>query len=279
MITLGEMQLIPLFDGRFRLDGGAMFGVIPKTLWQRRAPADDENRIALTLRPLLIRTPEKNVLIDAGVGSKLTPKELEIYAIDRSETLDASLRQVGLECDDVDVVIATHLHFDHVGGLTRWHEDRIRPTFRRARHYVRRGEWADANHPHERSRASYMGVDFLPLADAGLIDWIEDDGEILPGVSVRRTGGHTSHHQIVLIESGGHTAVFVADLLPTVAHIDAPWIMGYDLFPMDTLAYKRRFVAEAIEREYVIFFEHDPDVAAGIIRQDEGRRFVEPILR
>ena len=276
-LRLGEFELIPLSDGQFRLDGGAMFGVVPKPLWERRAAADERNRITLGLRPLLVRTGRHTVLIDGGIGGKMSAKEHDIYAIDRRPAIEESLAAAGVAADDVDVVIATHLHFDHVGGLTRRESDRIVPVFPRARHCVRRAEWEDATHPHERNRASYLPENFVPLHEAGLIDFHDDDGELLPGISVRRTGGHTMHHQLVLIESGGRRAAFVADLMPTTAHLDDPWIMGYDLYPMDTLAYKKRFVPEAIDGEYVIFFEHDPRIAAGVIRAAGGRRVVEPI--
>jgi glyoxylase-like metal-dependent hydrolase (beta-lactamase superfamily II) len=277
-MRLGSFDLLPLLDGRFRLDGGAMFGVVPKPLWERRAPADEKNRIGLALRPLLVRTPELNVLVDAGIGGKMSPKETSIYAIDRQPTLDESLAAAGLTRDDIDVVIASHLHFDHAGGFTSSVDGVVRPHFPRARYKVRRGEWDDATHPHERNRASYFADDFVPLRDAGVIDFIEEDGEVLPGISVQRTPGHTWHHQVIRLESEGRVAVFVADLIPTTAHIDDPWIMGYDLYPMDTLASKKRFIREAIDREHVICFEHDPQIAAGIIRERDGRRVVEPCM-
>jgi glyoxylase-like metal-dependent hydrolase (beta-lactamase superfamily II) len=276
-MQFGDFQLHALFDGFFRLDGGAMFGVVPKPLWVKRAPADDRNRILMAIRPLLIRTGTQNVLIDAGVGDKMSAKEAEIYGFDRRESLDRSLAAVGLSADDIDLVIATHLHFDHAGGFTSIEHGEVRPRFPRARYVVRRGEWEDARHPHERNRASYMAPNYVPLQEAGVLDLHDEDGEIVPGVSAWRTGGHTRHHQLIRIESGGRTAVFVADLLPTTAHLDLPWIMGYDLYPMDTLAYKRVFLREAVEREYVIFFEHDPEIAAGVIREKDGKRFVEPI--
>jgi glyoxylase-like metal-dependent hydrolase (beta-lactamase superfamily II) len=276
-MRLGDLDLVSLSDGVFRLDGGAMFGVVPKPLWEKRAPADASNRIELGLRPLLVRTGGQTVLIDAGIGSKMRPKEIEIYGIDRRRHLDHALAEAGLGADDIDVVIASHLHFDHVGGFTALVDGVVQPRFRRARYLVRRAEWEDATHPHERNRASYLTENFVPLEAAGVVDFIEGDGEVLPGLSVWRTGGHTMHHQLIKIESGGRTAVFVADLMPTTAHVDEPWIMGYDLYPMDTLFYKKQFVREAIDREYVIFFEHDPKVPAGIIREKGGKKFVEPL--
>jgi glyoxylase-like metal-dependent hydrolase (beta-lactamase superfamily II) len=254
-----------------------MFGVIPKPLWEKRAHADDRNRILMAMRPLLIRTGRQNVLNDAGVGEKMRAKEADIYGFDRRESLDDSLRAVGLSADDIDVVIASHLHFDHAGGFTVADGAAVRPRFSKARYIIRRGEWDDALHAHERNRASYLAQNYVPLQEAGVLDFCEGDGELLPGISVWRTGGHTRHHHLIRIDSGGRTAIFPADLLPMTAHLDLPWIMGYDLYPMDTLAYKREFLREAIAREYVIFFEHDPAVAAGVIREKDGKRYVDPI--
>ena len=277
-MTLGDLELIPLIDGHFRLDGGAMFGVVPKPLWERRAPADDRNRIRLGLRPLLVRGA-RTMIVDAGIGAKMDRKSVDVYGIDRSPGLDASLAAAGCSREDIEVVLATHLHFDHAGGFTERRADGvIAPAFPRARYIVRRAEWEDATHPHERNRASYLPENFVPLADAGVIDFIEEDRTIMPSVRVVRTGGHTMHHQIAMLEAAGRTAVFAADLIPTAAHVDEPWIMGYDLYPMDTLAFKRTFVREAIDREYLIFFEHDPEIAAGIIREHNGRKSVERVL-
>ena len=275
-MTFGDFELLPLIDGYFRLDGGAMFGVVPKPLWERRAPADDRNRIQLATRPLVVRG-EKTVTIDAGLGDKMDAKSVDIYAIDRRENMDVAMASAGLAAEDIDVVLASHLHFDHAGGFTIRTADGLRPRFPNARYVVRRGEWEDATHPHERNRASYLAENFVPLEAAGVMDLIDTDRPVvMPGIRVQRTGGHTMHHQIVWIESGGRTAVFAADLIPTVGHVDEPWIMGYDLYPMDTLAFKRAFVREAIDREYLIFFEHDPKIAAGYIREKDGRKYVEP---
>lgn len=276
-MQLGDFELISLSDGDFRLDGGAMFGVVPKPLWERRAPCDEKNRIFLSMRPLLVTTPTQRVLIDAGCGDKMSDKEAAIYGFDRARNLDHALAAAGLTAADIDIVIASHLHFDHAGGFTARVDGRIVPRFPNARYKIRRDEYIDATHPHERNRASYFAENYVPLVDAGVVDFIEADGEVLPGISVWRTGGHTMHHQLIKIESGGRTAVFPADLMPTAAHVDEPWIMAYDLYPMDTLAYKRTFVREAIAGEYVIFFEHDPTMAAGIIREEAGKKRVEKV--
>jgi glyoxylase-like metal-dependent hydrolase (beta-lactamase superfamily II) len=276
-MQFGEFTLTSLFDGTVRLDGGAMFGVVPKPLWEKRAPADERNRIRLGLRPLLV-DGEKRLLIDAGIGGKMDEKSVDIYGIDRSRNLDHSMADAGVARESIDIVLATHLHFDHVGGFTaRDPSGRVAPAFPRARYVVRTGEWDDAAHAHERNRASYLKENFVPLADAGVLDLRAGDVDIMPGVRVVRTGGHTRHHQMVVIESRGETAVFAADLIPTTAHIDDAWIMGYDLYPMETLDFKRRFIREAIDREYLIFFEHDPEVAAGYIRERNGRRLVESV--
>ena len=268
-ITIGALELVPLFDGYFRLDGGAMFGVVPKPLWEKRAPADERNRIRLGLRPLLVRG-EQTMIIDGGIGDKMDAKSIDIYGIDRASNLDLALDAAGVGVAGIDIALATHLHFDHVGGFTVRENDALRPRFPRARYVARTAEWGDATHPHERNRASYLPENFVPLREAGVLELVDGDQQIMPGVRVVRTGGHTMHHQLVMIESEGKTAVFTADLMPTTAHIDEPWIMAYDLYPMDTLAFKRTFVREAIEREYLIFFEHDPVIAAGYIREKDG---------
>ncbi len=276
---LGSLELIPLCDAYFHLDGGAMFGVVAKPLWERRVPADARNRITLAMRPLVVRGQGRTVLIDAGIGEKMDPKHADIYGIQRERSLDDSLAAAGIGLSDVDVALASHLHFDHVGGFTVHDPDgRLCPRFPRAEYVIRRGEWDDATHPHERNRASYLPENFVPLQDAGVVRFMDGDGDVVPGVRAVRTGGHTRHHTIIYIESGGQTAVFAADLIPTTAHVDPPWIMAYDLYPMETLEFKRAFVREAIEAEYLVFFEHDPTIAAGIIREKAGRPIVEPVL-
>ncbi|HZM92872.1 MAG TPA: methylmalonyl-CoA epimerase [Vicinamibacterales bacterium] len=277
-LALGDLQLTVLHDGGFKLDGGAMFSVVPRPLWEKLAPPDERNRIQLAMRPLLVEASWGRMIIDCGAGDKMGPKQVDIYALDRRGALDRALADVGLTADSIDVALATHLHFDHFGGATMRVDGALRPRFERARYLIRDAEWEDATHPHERNRASYLQEDFVPLKEAGVVDFFSGDSVIRPGVRVERTGGHTGQHQIVYLESGGKTAVFIADMIPTLAHLQDPWVMSYDLFPMETLAFKKRFIREAIEREYLILFEHDPKVAAGYIRESNGKRFIDQVL-
>jgi glyoxylase-like metal-dependent hydrolase (beta-lactamase superfamily II) len=276
-IRLGSFELISLTDGFFALDGGAMFGVVPKPLWERVAPPDARNRIRMAMRPLLVRGAH-TVLIDAGAGDKMDARAADIYGFDREYRLEHSLQDAGVNPRDIDVVIASHLHFDHAGGFTvRDSDGKLRPRFPAAQHIARRQEWEDALAPHERNRASYFSENYVPLQEAALLTLVDEDAEVLPGVRLRRTGGHTRGHQMIHIESGGRTAVFVADLIPTTAHVPLAWIMGYDLYPMETLEFKRAFLREALEREYLLLFEHDPKVAAGYLRERNGKVIVDAV--
>jgi methylmalonyl-CoA epimerase len=277
-VAFGDLQLTMLHDGGFRLDGGAMFSVVPRPLWEKLAPADDRHRIQLAMRPLLVEADWGRLLVDCGAGDKMAPKQADIYALSRERHLDHALADAGFTATSIDFALATHLHFDHFGGATVRETGGLKPRFPRAEYLIRSAEWEDATHPHERNRASYLQEDFVPLKDAGVVRFFDGDSTIKPGVRVVRTGGHTGQHQIVYIESGGKTAVYVADMIPTTAHLQDPWVMSYDLFPMETLAFKRRFIREAIDREYLILFEHDPRISAGYIRETaKGQRYVEQV--
>jgi methylmalonyl-CoA epimerase len=275
--AFGDLQLTTLHDGPFRLDGGAMFGVVPRPLWEKKAPPDDRHRIQLAMRPLLVEASWGRMLVDCGVGEKMTAKDADIYALDRTRTLDHALATVGLSGESIDVALATHLHWDHFGGATARVASDLRPRFPKARCVIRAAEWEDATHPHERNRASYLQDDFVPLKAAGVVEFFDGDQTIRPGVRVMRTGGHTGQHQIVFIESRGRTAVFVADMIPTAAHLDNAWVMGYDLDAMDTLPIPPLYIRHPLDREYLILFEHDPLIAAGYIREKDGKRFVEGV--
>jgi methylmalonyl-CoA epimerase len=277
--SLGHFELVTLSDGFFWLDGGAMFGVVPRPLWEKKLPADDSNRIPLAMRPLIIRDGKSTVLIDAGCGDKMDAKSARIFNLDRRYHLDHALADAGLTAEDIDLAVASHLHFDHVGGFTAAGPNgSIVPRFPRAKYIAHRGEWDDATSPNARNRASYLQDNFVPLRDAGVLTLVDDGAEIVPGVRYRRSGGHTRNHQVVTIESAGKTAVFTADMYPTSSHISDPWVMGYDLYPLETLAFKQAFAREAIDGEYLLFFEHDPSLAAGYLREHDGKRFVERVI-
>ena len=253
--------------------------MIPRQVWAAKTPPDEKNRIPLAIRPLLVRGA-RTMLIDAGIGDKDDAKFRDMYGLDRARHLDHTMAEAGVSAEDIDIVLATHLHFDHSGGFTvRDAQGRLRPRFPRARYVVRRGEWDDATHPHARNRASYRPDNFLPLVEAGVLDLVDDDQVIMPGVRVQRTGGHTAHHQIVWIESGGASAAFIGDLMPTTVHLPDPWIMGFDLYPMQTLAAKRAFVQEAVSRGTLVLFEHDPSIAGGYLALVDEKPVVRPVAR
>lgn len=273
-VKLGAFEIYPVSDGRFRLDGGAMFGVVPKALWARCCPPDEHNRIPLSLTCLLVRAHGKNILVDTGVGTKEDEKFERRYAVDRTETLLASLKRLGLGREDIHLVINTHLHFDHAGGNTiREPDGTIRPTFPKARYLIQYDEFEDATHVNERTKASYRGENIEPIATLNQWELLHGDTEVLPGVMVVVTAGHTRGHQSVKIESQGATAFFLGDLIPTVAHLPLPYIMGYDVLPLQTLETKRRVLARAVEERWLLLFEHDPVVQAGHVRFDENGRY------
>jgi glyoxylase-like metal-dependent hydrolase (beta-lactamase superfamily II) len=281
---LGDLRIHALHAGMQHLDGGAMFGVVPKPLWEKRIPADARNRIPLAMRCLLVETPDALVLIDNGAGHKENEKFIDIYGIDNSSSdparwptrLEEALAQAGFSPDDVDIMIDTHLHFDHAGGNTRRTADGdVALSFPRARYIVRRGEWEWAHLRNERIAASYLPDNFDSVHRAGHIDLVDDDVEVVPGIQLYRTPGHTPHHQSVLVRSRGETACFLADVMPTSAHLPLPWIMGYDVEPLITLETKRQLLGRAREEEWLLVFEHDPTVAWGRLERASER----PVLR
>ena len=273
---LGELELISLSDGFLRMDGGLMFGIVPKVEWSVAAPADDRNRVTLGMRPLIVRGA-RTMIIDAGLGRKGDAAFDDMYGVDHRYDLDRALADARLAPEDIDIVLASHLNFDHSGGFTvRDAGGRLRPRFPRAQYIVRRGEWEDATHVHSQNNARYNEDNYKPLAEAGVLQLVDDDVTIMPGVKVKRTGGHSTHHQVVMIESGGKSAAFAADLIPTTVHVTESWIPALDLYPMDTLAAKRAFNADAVAREILVFFYHDPSIAAGYLREENGNRRVIP---
>ncbi|HEY2067360.1 MAG TPA: MBL fold metallo-hydrolase [Gemmatimonadaceae bacterium] len=274
--TVGDLRIHALQAGLQQLDGGAMFGVVPKTLWERKIPADARNRIPLGMRCLLVEHPDALVLIDTGAGNKENAKFYDIYGIENDAIgqagptqLESALAEAGFSPADVDVVIDSHLHFDHAGGNTRKGEDGSPVlSFANARYVVRRGEWEWAHRANERTSASYFAHNFDPLERAGRLELIDADVEVLPGISLRKTPGHTPHHQGILVESAGERLFYLADLAPTTSHVPLPWIMGYDVEPLVTLETKRRLWAEAASEGWTVMFEHDSVNAFGKIVAD-----------
>jgi len=254
-MQLGELELIPITDGGFALDGGQMFGVVPKPLWERKVPADDRNRIQLSLTCLLIRTGRLNILVETGIGDKFDARFKDIYAVRHPPTLVASLESAGVKPEDVHIVINTHLHFDHCGWNTRRLEGKTVPTFPRARYLIQRGEWESALAPTERDRASYIEDFFRPAE--GQTEFLDGDTEVAPGIRVEVVPGHTRHLQCVRIESEGQCAYFISDTVPTAAHLAYPWIMSFDLYPMETLAAKKRLLPELARKQAIVIFPHE----------------------
>jgi glyoxylase-like metal-dependent hydrolase (beta-lactamase superfamily II) len=283
--SVGSLRVHALQAGLQQLDGGAMFGVVPKTLWQRHIPADERNRIPLGMRCLLIEHPDGLVLIDTGVGNKETQKFYDIYGIENAPVgsdgptqLESALAEAGFSPADVTMVINSHLHFDHAGGNTRRGEDGSPVlSFPNARYVARRGEWDWAHDTNERTSASYFGHNYDPVREAGRLELMDGDGEVLPGIELRRTPGHTPHHQGILVTSGAERLFYLADLAPTTSHVPLPWIMGYDVEPLVTLETKRRVWAEAASEGWTVMFEHDATNAFGRIHAD-GKGYICEVL-
>lgn len=266
---LGDFELHALTSGFIRLDGGAMFGAVPKVLWEKTNPADDKNRILLAMNILLVRTGRHNILIDTGIGNKGNEKFNAIFGVEGCQPMDTLLGAAGLKTSDIDIVINTHLHFDHAGGNTiKDKEGKYAPTFPNARYIIQRGEWDDAANTNERTRASYRADDFLPLKEAGAVKFVDGDAEITACVKVVRTQGHNRHHQCIILGSEDKKAIYLGDLVPTASHIPFPYIMGYDLFPLETLENKKRILNQAADEGWLLIFEHDPKVKTGYLKRD-----------
>jgi glyoxylase-like metal-dependent hydrolase (beta-lactamase superfamily II) len=276
--TVGSIRIHALEAGLQRLDGGAMFGVVPRPLWEKRIPPDDRNRIPLALRCLLIESPGALVLVDTGIGNKETERFHQIYGVENRGSptrLEDALRAVGFAPEDVQIVVNTHLHFDHAGGNTLRQEGKLLPSFPEARYLVQRGELDFAFTDNERIRASYLRDNFGPLLDLGRWQLLDGQTRITRGVRVIPTPGHTPHHQSVLVESEGQVACFLGDVCPTSAHLSLPWLMGYDLEPLVTVESKRVLWERAREEDWLLVFDHDPVTAWGRLDPLEEK----PVLR
>lgn len=253
------MTLYPILTGNLKLDGGAMFGVVPKVIWNKIYPADENNLCNWSMRCLLVVDGDRKILIDTGIGRKQSEKFFANYYLNGDDSLDKSLAANGFTTDDITDVILTHLHFDHCGDAVRWNEDRTGyvPTFKNATYHIGLRQWEWATNPNNREKASFLPENILPIKEKGKLHLIDSDGELLPGISIRLFNGHTDGQVIPFITFKNRTVVFMADLLVSAAHIPLPYVMSYDTRPLITLQEKEKFLKEAVENNYLLFFEHD----------------------
>ena len=279
MIRIGAYEIYPVETGTFALDGGAMFGVVPRTLWEKSNPPDERNRITMAARALLLKGGGRTILVDTGNGGKFNEKLRAIYRMDASGAdLNSSLARLGVSPGAVTDVILTHLHFDHAGGATAVRDGEAVPAFPNARYYVQAEHWRAAQSPTERDRASFYPDDFEPLRRAGVLEFTEGEGEILPGISVAVIHGHTAALQCPVVSDGRTTLFYCADLVPTSSHVPLAWIMGYDLRPLVTLEEKRRLLGRAVDEGWIMVFEHDPHLpAARLARTEKGIVLGDPV--
>jgi glyoxylase-like metal-dependent hydrolase (beta-lactamase superfamily II) len=276
--ALGDASLTMVNGGDVRFDGGAMYGVVPKTLWSRLVSCDEHNRCTYSTNCLLVEIGGRRVLVESGNGDKFPSRLKEMYGIDHDRSVALALDEIGVELDSIDVVVLTHLHFDHVGGCTRRTASGVEPVFRRARHVVQRAELDAAQHPHERNRASYLRENLDPLLAAGLVDLVDGETEVVPGVRVLPTPGHSRGHQSVLIDGGGQKALFLGDVVPTSVHVRLPWVMAYDLDVEATLASKKSLYARALAEGWLLLFGHDRRHGATLKLDERGEPAVGELV-
>ncbi|MGA2646294.1 MAG: MBL fold metallo-hydrolase [Candidatus Sulfotelmatobacter sp.] len=272
-LTLGDFELSIFSDGTYPLDGGAFFGVIPKIMWSRKAASDEENYVTAGLTSLLIRTGTQNVLVETGMGNRLSERMIKFYG--QPALLLKNLSAGGVAPEDIDIVINTHLHFDHCGWNTvRDRAGTIVPTFPRAKYYAPEGEWQYARRPSERDSISYISDNYDPLVQSGQMTLLKGGEEIAPGISVQTFPGHTAHMQAIIVKSGGCTACYISDLIPTIAHIDITWGMGFDLYPLQTIESKKKYYAKAIPERWLTVFTHDAKVPWAYVEKDDAGKMV-----
>jgi glyoxylase-like metal-dependent hydrolase (beta-lactamase superfamily II) len=265
--TLGNFELTVVSDGTYFLDGGAFFGVVPKTMWSKKVTPDSLNRLDAGLNSLLVRTGEKNILIETGIGNKLPEKMAQIYK-QPAQLLD-NLHAIGVAPEDIDIVINTHLHFDHCGWNTVGQGDRFVATFPNAKYYVQENEWEHGRLQLERDAVSYMSPNYDPLLESGQMVLLHGDLELLPGISVKVFPGHTANMQAVMIESGGKTACYISDLIPTSAHLDLTWVMAFDVLPLQTIESRKKYYSSAIPGKWLTVFTHDDLTPWGYVERGE----------
>jgi glyoxylase-like metal-dependent hydrolase (beta-lactamase superfamily II) len=271
-LTLGDFELSIFSDGTYPLDGGAFFGVVPKIMWSRKVASDERNYVTSGLNSLLIRTGRQNVLVETGMGNKLSERMVKFYG--QPAQLLPNLAAAGIAPEDIDIVINTHLHFDHCGWNTIRKDGKIAPTFPRARYYAPEGEWQYARKPSERDSISYIPDNYDPLVQSGQMTLLKGGEEVIPGVSVQTFPGHTANMQAVIVESGNRAACYISDLIPTTAHLDLTWGMGFDLYPLQTIDSKKRYYAKAIPEKWLTVFTHDHQTPWAYVEKDDVGKMV-----
>jgi glyoxylase-like metal-dependent hydrolase (beta-lactamase superfamily II) len=278
-MNIGPYTLSAIETGNFRLDGGAMFGVVPWMFWSKTNPPDERQRITLAARCLLIRGNGRIILVDTGNGSKWNDKLRDIYALDNSRyDLLSSLRAQGVDREDVTDVILTHLHFDHAGGSTMRVDGKLQATFPRATHYVQRTHWELSQHPTEKDRASFIPEDFELLMEKQMLELVDGETQIFPGIDLIVTNGHTSAQQLPLISDGTTSLLYCCDLIPTSSHVPIPYVMGYDVRPLGTLEEKKRILPRAAEENWILFLEHDERTSAiRVVKTEKGFSAADPV--
>ena len=264
------MKLYTINTGYFKLDGGAMFGVVPKSIWNKLNPADENNMCSWALRCLLIEEGNRLILVDNGMGTKQDAKFFGYYYLHGNDTLDTSLAKHGFHKNDITDVILTHLHFDHCGGSIKREGEKLVPAFKNATYWSNQRHWKWATEPNDREKASFLKENILPIQESGQLKFIENSADDFPGaIEVRQAFGHTDAMMLPQVNYKGRTIIFMADLLPSAAHIPLPYIMGYDMFPLTTLNEKKSFLTEAQQNDYVLFFEHDPQLECCTLEMTE----------
>jgi glyoxylase-like metal-dependent hydrolase (beta-lactamase superfamily II) len=270
-VSIGEFELTALSDGTYYLDGGAFFGIVPKVLWSKRMPSDELNRVPTGLNSVLVRDGKRTILIETGVGNKLPDKMVQIYG--QPAKLLGGLAAVGVSPEDVDIVINSHLHFDHCGWNTVRNRGKLVPTFPKATYYAQEGEWKHA-HQGQRDTVSYLHENYDPLVESGRMQLLRGNGEIVPGISVEIFPGHTRDMQAIILRSAGKTACYISDLIPTSAHVEVNWVMGFDLYPLETIESRKRYYSRAIPENWLTMFTHDPNVPWRYLDKDERGKIV-----
>ena len=279
-MQLGRFQLLPMSDGLFKLDGGGLFGIVPKTMWGKLVETDELNRTQLQTNCMLVRMPDRNVLIECGMGRKYSDKLRAIYDLRDDVTLVKSLAAAGLQPEDISAVIVTHLHLDHAGSCTRPApgSSSAVPTFPNATYYVQRGEWQCATHPNPITRGTYIAENFVPLQQAGQLRLLEGDCEPIPGIRVRRTGGHTDNHQSVFVESEGRTIVFMGDICPFAFNLRPAYNTSFDHHPLDSMRTKGAILAEVIQNGWMIWLYHDTKITAATLKPGKDQPEIADVV-